>query len=182
MPTPHQKTPNQIELIARALIVHQSHVLMCRSVKSGYLYLPGGHIEFSEPASEALNREMIEEAAQRIIVGPLLLTTENTFHDGNQDHHEINLVFHAELADPELFHVEQLTPGGNLPAIESQEPHIEFDWVDLAAVASLDIRPTQIRAWLASGGLVDAGPPAHIQGSAHLSCFEIDPPRAIPAD
>jgi len=143
---------------------------MCRNTAKGYLYLPGGHIEFAEPASEALKRELLEETAQRITVGPLLLTTENTFNDGRQDHHEINLVFRAQL-----FHVEQLgnpapDPAAGLPEIESQESHIDFVWTDLAAVADLDIRPTQIKAWLASGGQTDGSAP-------HLTKFEIPTPQ-----
>ena len=64
MPT---NTPslNQIEFIARALILHDSHALMCRSIAGDYLYLPGGHIDFAEPASEALKRELFEETTQK---------------------------------------------------------------------------------------------------------------------
>lgn len=164
---------------------------MCRNIAAGYLYLPGGHIEFAEPASEALKREMIEETAQKITVGPLLLTTENTFNDGRQDHHEVNLIFQAQL-----FHVEQLgNPGsdsaGELPQIESQESHIDFVWVDLAAAADLDIRPTQIKAWLACGGQTAAADPAGDPASAiaptpsidhapHLTSFEIPTPPNSP--
>lgn len=170
-------TPNHIELIARALILHESHALMCRSIAGNYLYLPGGHIDFAEPASEALKREMLEECAQKITTGPLLLTTESTFNDGSADHHEINLVFQSQL-----FHVEQFAQighsngdsaggeksGGGLPAVESRESHIEFVWVDLAAAADLDIRPTEIKAWLATGGLTP---------TPHLTNFELPIPR-----
>lgn len=176
MPNP-QSNDQHIELIARALIVVQSHALMCKSTTSGHYYLPGGHIEFAEPASIALKRELLEEAGQPIHVGPLLLTTENTFNDGKQDHHEINLLFHAELADSELFHVEQLEQG--LPRIESRESQIAFEWVDLAAVSALDIRPMQIRAWLASGGQVEGGQDSGlgIPKSAHLVSCEIPVPN-----
>tara|TARA_R110002096_G_scaffold344921_13_gene538438 strand:+ start:5298 stop:5873 length:576 start_codon:yes stop_codon:yes gene_type:complete len=183
-----QSNDHHIELIARALIVYQSHALMCRSTTSGHYYLPGGHIEFAEPASQALKRELVEETGQQIAVGPLLLTTENTFNDGKQDHHEINLVFHAELADSQLFHVEQLGDSksaaggsvGGLPKIESREPHIAFEWIDLAAVGTLDIRPMQIRAWLASGGRIEGGGDSRlgIPKSAHLVSCEIPVPTA----
>jgi len=161
---------------------------MCRSTTSGHYYLPGGHIEFAEPASQALKRELVEETGQQITVGPLLLTTENTFNDGKHDHHEINLVFHAELADSQLFHVEQLGDSksaaggsvGGLPTIESREPHIAFEWIDLAAVSGLDIRPMQIRAWLASGGRIEGGGDSRlgIPKSAHLVSCEIPVPTA----
>ena len=40
--------------------------------------------------------------------------------------------------------------------VESVEDHIAFVWVDLAAVADLVIYPESTKAWLASGGGVDA--------------------------
>ena len=181
---------------------------MCRNIAAGYLYLPGGHIEFAEPASEALRRELLEETNQKIAVGPLLLTTESTFHDGQSDHHEINLIFQAQL-EAKLFHVEQFTQtghsatddggdgdgggggerseaedgggveilgGGGLPVIGSAESHIDFVWVDLAAVTDLDIRPAHIKAWLASGGRAGGEADGQAEGgfgAGHLVEFEI---------
>jgi 8-oxo-dGTP diphosphatase len=184
---------NQSELIARGFILHQSHVLMCRNTKSNFYYLPGGHIEFAEPAASALKRELQEEASADISVGPLLLTTENSFNDGKQDHHEINLVFHVEQLNGVKLAAAEVstnsTSSGDLrPEIVSQEDGIDFDWIDLAAVADIDIRPLQIKAWLASGGALTANqtiksPSAEsISGLAaapHLASFEID--YVIPA-
>jgi 8-oxo-dGTP pyrophosphatase MutT (NUDIX family) len=157
---------------------------MCRNTKSNFYYLPGGHIEFAEPAAQALRRELQEEANADIAVGPLLLTTENTFNDGKHDHHEINLVFHVEqLNGVKLAASASSLDSGDLrPEIESQEEGIDFDWIDLAAVADLDIRPLQIKAWLASGGALasDLLAESHKPNSApnlgiapHLASFEI---------
>lgn len=163
-------TPKNIELIARGFILHQSHVLMCRSIPGNYFYLPGGHIEFAEPASTALEREFIEETATKITVGPLLLTAENTFNDGQADHHEVTLLFHVEqLAGRDLATIDAA------PEIESQESHIEFIWVDLASATDLDIRPLQIKAWLVSGG--NGGDGAGAAAARHLGGFEIAIPQ-----
>ncbi len=190
-PTPTYHHPmahkNQSELIARGLILHQSHALMCRNTKSNFYYLPGGHIEFAEPAADALKRELQEEAAVDITVGPLLLTTENTFNDGKQDHHEINLVFHVEQLNGVKLaatgsSTESTSSGDLRPEIESQESGIDFDWIDLAAVADMDIRPLQIKAWLASGGALASDLIAENQQPSsnpylgiapHLASFEI---------
>ncbi len=195
---------NQSELIARGLILHQSHALMCRNTKHNYYYLPGGHIEFAEPAASALKRELQEEASADISVGPLLLTTENTFNDGKRDHHEINLVFHVEQINgiklaatgsttgPSTSSASNPASSGDLrPEIESQESGIDFDWIDLAAVADMDIRPLQIKAWLATGGALapshpspsstPSTPPTPAPAPAaapHLASFEI--PSSIP--
>jgi 8-oxo-dGTP diphosphatase len=138
MPKPH------IEVIARGLLLRDGQALLCRSVRDGYLYLPGGHVEFDEPAAVALARELVEECGLSVRVGPLLLVTEERF-DHKRRHHEINLVFHVEPAR-----------GPAPETVTSREPDIAFEWVPLAAAQELDVRPPTIRAWLAAGGRNDA--------------------------
>ncbi|MBL4590671.1 MAG: NUDIX domain-containing protein [Phycisphaerales bacterium] len=136
------KTPT-IEIIARGLFIHESRVLLCKNLKHGYHYLPGGHVEFAERASESLQRELIEECSLESTIGPLLLTTEQVFSTKKKTHHEINLVFH----------VEHIGSGKDIPSeIISNESQIGFDWIDLAAITQVDLRPVEIQAWLASGG------------------------------
>lgn len=135
----------QIEVIARGLFIHEHRVLLCKNLKHGYHYLPGGHVEFTERASESLQRELIEECSLESTIGPLLLTTEQVFATKKKTHHEINLVFHVE-------HIGK--PGGVQTAVVSNEPEIGFVWVDLSAIAEIDLRPIEIQAWLVSGGAV----------------------------
>lgn len=128
---------SDIEVIARGLCVRDGKVLVCRNVKQGYSYLPGGHVEFGEPATLSLAREMVEEAGAAVTVGRCLLVTEGTFETKKKTHHEINLVFHMELV-------------GDEPVV-SVEPQIAFDWLDPASAVATDLRPTGIRAWIAAG-------------------------------
>lgn len=139
------------EIIARGLLIENGHVLMCRHIKADYCYLPGGHVEFAEKAQDALTREIMEETGLESSAGGLLLTTEQSFHDGKRVHHEINMVFHVEQLGPSS------TP---LQAVESMEKKIDFLWVDLAAIPETDVRPNEIKAWLMSGGVTakDSGP------------------------
>jgi ADP-ribose pyrophosphatase YjhB (NUDIX family) len=132
------------EVIARGLLLRGSDALLCRDAASGYLYLPGGHVEFAEPAREALRREMLEECALEVRVGPLLLVTEASFGQEGKRHHEVNLVFHVEHG------------AGPAPeVVSSRESQIAFEWIPLAAVLERDIRPDAVRAWLAAGGRGD---------------------------
>ncbi len=133
----------EIETIARGALIRSGRVLLCRSVKHQYLYLPGGHVEFGERGADALAREFREETGLDIQVGPCVLVTEEAFVQGGRRRHEINLVFHVEH------------PGwgerARLEPVPSLEPKIAFEWVELAAVVDLDIRPEAIKAWLAAG-------------------------------
>jgi len=140
-----------IEVIARGVLIEHARVLMCRNIKSNYLYLPGGHVEFGERARDALSRELMEETGLESTIGPLLLTTEQRFTDSKRTHHELNAVFLVEQLGPSK------TPPSKVPSIE--EP-IDFVWVELAELAESDVRPNEIKAWLMSGGATqsDQGP------------------------
>lgn len=132
---------HDIEFIARGVLIRDGQVLLCQSVKHGYFYLPGGHVEFGESAAAAAAREIHEELGVKVAIGPLLLATEGVF-SAKRTHHEINL----------MFHVEHPTPWPrSLTKPKSREPQIAFRWVELAAAQDLDIRPTAVKAWLVAG-------------------------------
>lgn len=133
-----------IEIIARGLCLEDDRVLLCRSARKGYHYLPGGHVEFGEPAAVALAREFMEETGQHVSVGPPLLVEEHIF-TADRAHHEINIVFHVERAET--------------GPVRTAEPQIAFDWIPLAAIPETDIRPESVKAWLAAGGGVSRGTP-----------------------
>lgn len=137
------------EIIARGLLTHNGRVLLCKNRKHGYFYLPGGHVEFAEPARDALVREMMEECAQAVKVGPLLLSCEVSFQRKNRVQHEISLVFHMEQLGGTT------TPPSFVQSIEDQ---IGFEWIELAQLIETDLRPEPLKAWLMSAGGVD---PSH---------------------
>lgn len=135
--------------IVRGVWIHHGRVLLCRNLARGYCYLPGGHVEFGESGEEALRREFAEETGLMPIVRtPPLLAMQHVFGEGPDLRHEWMLVFLVEHPP--------LDPDSDAPPeVRSLEPKIAFDWVDLAAVVDLDLRPIQIRAWLAAAGRLD---------------------------
>lgn len=131
----------ETEFIARGALVRNGRVLLCQSVKNGYFYLPGGHVEFGESASAAAAREFREELGVRPSIGSLALVSEGAFQ-AKRRHHEVNFVFHVDHPSPWPKALEKP---------RSKEKAIAFRWVELAAVQDLDIRPTAVKAWLAAG-------------------------------
>lgn len=126
---------NHIEVIARGIVIRNSQLLICRSLKRNYGYLPGGHLEPGEPAAIALAREFLEETGETISVGAFACLAEICFTRASKVIHELNV----------LFHVEQFDARG---PITSREPDIAFEWVELSRMATIDFRPRVIRDWL----------------------------------
>jgi ADP-ribose pyrophosphatase YjhB (NUDIX family) len=129
----------EVELIARGVLIRRARILLCKSIKHQYLYLPGGHIEFGEPAKRSLEREFLEECGLAVRATELLVVSEESFDSSRRTHHEVNVVFHVEWPNET-----------RLGAVQSREPGISFEWVPLSDVADRDVRPPSIKAWLAA--------------------------------
>lgn len=145
------KSERQIEVIARGVLIRGNRVLLCQNRKHGYYYLPGGHVEFGESAAAALAREFEEETGLVIRCGTCVLVTEGVFRAGSREHHELNLAFHVQHLDVEADERGDASPS----PIPSREADIAFEWVELAAVVDVDLRPASVKAWLAAGGESD---------------------------
>ena len=115
--------------------MHDDSLLLCRNRKHGHSFLPGGHVDFGEPAREALEREVREELGVDLVAGKFLGAMEASFiqrggakSPSERRRHEVNLVFRLS---PSSSHPE-FEPGN----VRSQEKHIEFVWAPLASLVS----------------------------------------------
>jgi ADP-ribose pyrophosphatase YjhB (NUDIX family) len=165
MTTPSRPTAfrpiKRIDLIARGLLVHRGHVLVCVS-EHGHAYLPGGHVEPGEAAAGALRRELLEEAGLEVRVGRLLYVEEAGYvpsaggRDGKppRARHQVKLVFAVEPAGASrrLFHVKRGAGADGLPRVVSLEEGIGFQWRPLGKPG---IVPVTMNRWV--GGLAKAG-------------------------
>ncbi|CRK56910.1 Nudix dNTPase DR1776 [Alloactinosynnema sp. L-07] len=118
------------EIIARAVIRRDGHLLLARQIGKSWYFLPGGHIEPGERVEPALVREIAEELGTDAKIAGFVGVVEHGYTEDGATHHELNLVFEIALAhgDP-----------------TSQEDHLEFHWLPLAKLADTDIRPTTLK-------------------------------------
>ena len=138
-------TKKDLEVLARGVCVSDGRILLCHTKGSENTYLPGGHVEFEESVTTALEREILEELGEGSTAGRFLGAVEHSFIQKGERHCEVNIVF------------ELLVPGiksSELPA--SCEDYIEFKWVALAELAGAGLEPAVlvdlIPSWVESGG------------------------------
>ncbi len=122
------------ELIARAVLSRGDQVLLARRRGATHAFLPGGHIEFGEPARAALARELSEELGFEVVVGRFLGAAEHAWDEPSGRVHEINLVFLA--TSPDLDGREEIC---------SREPHLEFLWQHQLDLAGANLQPWTLR-------------------------------------
>lgn len=139
-----------IEVIVRGVCVVQGRLLLCQSQGASNTYLPGGHVEFREHASEALEREIFEELGLKARAGRFLGCCEHTFRQQGRWHAEINLVL--ALTVPGL-------RSDHPPA--ACEDWIAFRWCPLRALGAAGLEPAPLRtlipAWLKRPGFASGG-------------------------
>jgi len=122
-----------IELVARGVLARSGQVLLVHKKGAANTFLPGGHIEFGEPAKAALKREIKEELGIAVAIGNFLGVVEHSWEDENGLNHEINLIFAMECDELSV---------GEVPT--SQESHLEFLWQPVEDMAFCDLEPSPL--------------------------------------
>jgi ADP-ribose pyrophosphatase YjhB (NUDIX family) len=125
-----------IEIILRAVIVHDGKILLCLNPKTGTHFLPGGHLEFGETLVEALRREMREEIAREIGEVEILTVIENFYTREGKNLHEINIMARTSVL------------GGELDEIKALESHVTYAWVALSELPGTAILPEAIKKYV----------------------------------
>jgi 8-oxo-dGTP diphosphatase len=123
-----------------AVIVRDGAILLVKfDDESGpHFNLPGGGVETGETLAEALRREVQEECAAEINVGPLLLVGEyvparHATIYGTR--HKLALVFHCTLQE------------GSEPRLpDHPDPYqVDVEWIPLGALAETPLIPQVAR-------------------------------------
>jgi len=144
----NQKSELNIRVSAKAIIVHQDHLLLIRykSESDEWYTLPGGGQLFGEKLSETLVRECLEETTFRVEPGKLVFIREyiganHEFAEFDGDTHQIELMFLASLADE----------GTNLHNLEinADRDQVGAQWVTLEDVKNAPLFPAALRSLIA---------------------------------
>ena len=93
---------NTSRIRVAAVILRDDEILLIRHVRDNETYwlLPGGGVEYGETLSEALKRELMEEASIEIEVGHLIMVNDSIPPDKHR--HIVNLHFTAEIIGGEM--------------------------------------------------------------------------------
>ena len=92
-----------IEVIARSVIMRGDKILLAHAKGSPNTFLPGGHIEKGEFTRDALKRELMEELGVEASIGEYIGTLEYIYKkiDGEKVQ-EINIIFNADIGGEEV--------------------------------------------------------------------------------
>ena len=136
----------KFQVRAAAIIRREEHILIHRMVIDDFWTLPGGRVEFGEPAATTVRREIAEELGCDARVGELSYLVESLFELDQREVHEIGLYFEAEL-------------GGSFPFSTTEICHrmvdggaeLEFRWVrpDAATLTRYNFKPPPLVPLLA---------------------------------
>lgn len=128
-----------VNLIVRAVIVHEGHVLLTTTTKnntefaSDLYFLPGGHVDYKEPAAEALKREIKEEMEIEIKDLDFIGALECSWNRKGQIYQELNLVYTADIENLCL---------KNPPV--AVDPFHQFVWKPLSEMSTYKILPDKL--------------------------------------
>ena len=95
--------PQLFSFRVAALIFHEGHLLVNRSVADRYWALPGGRAEIGESTEETILREIEEELHVKASIERLVWSAENFFTYGDYQAHEMAFIIKSDWKRPFRF-------------------------------------------------------------------------------
>jgi mutator protein MutT len=129
------------------VILNQNQVLIhkSQSQKDDFWALPGGRVEFGEPANETIKREMQEELGIDVCVERLLWVVENFFDYNGKSYHELGFYFLiSTTTDSDIYAQVEAFDG-----IE-KDNHLIFKWHEIEALEDIELHPKFLQSALKS--------------------------------
>jgi ADP-ribose pyrophosphatase YjhB (NUDIX family) len=131
-----------VKVKVRAVIVRDGRLLVSREFRQGieHILLPGGRVRDGESITDALIRELAEETGLAVVPQRLLYVAEVV---GMYGVHDLNLVWLAELSDPQVAISDNALVGLDSPQARAMMPPI----IEQIAADATNGWPQQAR-WL----------------------------------
>lgn len=124
------------------LIIRNNKILTVEMDNSGFLCLPGGHVELGETTEEAVIRELYEETRKTVIIKKFLGVTENYFINKYKTQiHEIAFYYLMDFIDKNI-------EMNDFTLIENDKGHnikLDFKWLDIHKLDDYNIKPTFLK-------------------------------------
>lgn len=122
---------SKFHYLVRGVTMANGKLLVAKGHNADNCFLPGGHIESAEGAKSALVREIKEEIGLDVVAGQFLGALEHQWSGHNSDNSELNLLFAFDFVESN-------------PEVVSQESHLQFFWVDINELATVNLKPTPL--------------------------------------
>jgi ADP-ribose pyrophosphatase YjhB (NUDIX family) len=131
-----------VKVKVRAVVLQDGRLLVSRERRQGleHLLLPGGRVHDGESITDALIRELAEETGLDVVPQRLLYVAEVV---GMYGVHDLNLVWLAQLSDPEVAIADDVLVEFDSPEARAIRPPI----VEQIATDAANGWPKQAR-WL----------------------------------
>jgi ADP-ribose pyrophosphatase YjhB (NUDIX family) len=120
-------------------------VLLLRTEKDDFWFLPGGRVELLEPSQDALIREMREELEVDVRVERLVWVVENFFEYEGKSYHELALYFLMSFLPDSHLNEKSEAFVGNEDGLK-----LIFKWHPLGKLEEIPLYPTFLRERLNS--------------------------------
>ena len=132
------------------LIIRNNKILTVEMDDSGFLCLPGGHVELGETTEEAVIRELYEETAQSVIIKKYLGVTENYFINKHKTQiHEIAFYYLMDFTNENI-------ETNDFDLIENDKGHnikLSFKWININELDNYNLKPLFLKQILKTDNL-----------------------------
>ena len=132
---------NKFKMRSAAVILRGKQILVVSTDDTSFFCLPGGYVELNETSEEALIRELKEETETNFQIKQYLGVIENYFVNKKYEKvHELSFYYLVEPLEP--------LPTQDFSLIENDKVRIiklNFKWVALTEINSVDIRPAFLK-------------------------------------
>lgn len=127
------------------LIIRNNKLLTVEMDDSGFLCLPGGHVELGETTEEAVIRELYEETTKTVIIKKYLGVIENYFiNKYNTQVHEIAFYYLMDFTNENNemndFTLIENDKGDNIK--------LDFRWIDINDLDKYNLKPAFLKELL----------------------------------